>query len=74
MWPEPARRGAAGNLKVALVSASLVAVLAHLPVPFAPAQIILMELFMDIGASVTFTTEPAEGDVEVWKLARWGHS
>ena len=34
-----------------------------LPVPFAPVQIIVMELFMDLGASVTFTTEPAEGDV-----------
>lgn len=49
--------------KVALVASSLVAVLAQLPVPFAPVQMILMELFMDLGASVTFTTEPAEGDV-----------
>ena len=49
--------------KIALVVASLVAVLAHLPVPFAPVQIIVMELFMDVGASVTFTAEPAEGDV-----------
>lgn len=48
--------------KVALVSASLVAVLAQLPVPFAPVQIILMELFMDVGASTTFVAEPAEGD------------
>ncbi len=49
--------------KVALVSVSLLAVLAHLPVPFAPIQIIAMELFMDLGASVPFTTEPAEGDL-----------
>jgi len=49
--------------KVALVGSSLIAVLAHLPVPFAPIQIIVMELFMDLGASVTFTAEPAEGDV-----------
>ena len=33
------------------------------PVPFAPIQIILMELFMDLAASVTFANEPAEADV-----------
>lgn len=49
--------------KVALVTASLVAVLVHLPIPFAPVQIIVMELCMDLGASVTFTTEPPDGDV-----------
>jgi Ca2+-transporting ATPase len=49
--------------KVALVSASLAAVLAQLPVPFEPVQIIVMELFMDLGASVTFVAEPPERDV-----------
>lgn len=49
--------------KVALVFASLTAVLLKLPVPFEPVQIILMELFMDLGASVTFVAEPAEDDV-----------
>lgn len=49
--------------KVALVTASLAAVLFKLPVPFDPGQIIIMELFMDLGASVTFVSEPAEGDV-----------
>lgn len=49
--------------KVALVVASLVAVLAQLPVPFSPVQIIVLELFMDLGASVTFTAEPPEEDV-----------
>lgn len=49
--------------KVALVSASLAAVLLKLPVPFEPVQIILMELFMDLGASVTFVAEPSERDV-----------
>lgn len=48
--------------KVALVFASLVAVLLHLPVPFEPVQIIVMELFMDVGASAAFTAEPPEGD------------
>jgi P-type Ca2+ transporter type 2C len=49
--------------KVALVTASLVAVLAHLPVPFEPVQIIVLELFMDLGASTTFVAEPPEEDV-----------
>lgn len=49
--------------KVALITASLVAVLLRLPVPFDPVQIIIMELFMDLGASMTFVAEPAEGDV-----------
>lgn len=47
--------------KLALVLASLVAVLAAAPLPFAPIQLILMELFMDLFASITFTAEPAEG-------------
>jgi Ca2+-transporting ATPase len=46
--------------KVALVLATLIPVLLHLPVPFAPIQIILMELFMDLAASATFVAEPAE--------------
>lgn len=49
--------------KVALVSASLAAVLLKLPVPFEPVQIIVMELFMDLGASITFVAEPPENDV-----------
>ncbi|MBZ5556173.1 MAG: cation-transporting P-type ATPase [Acidobacteriia bacterium] len=46
--------------KVALVLAMLLPVLLRLPVPFAPVQIILMELFMDLAASATFVAEPAE--------------
>ncbi len=49
--------------KVALVSAVLLPVLLGVPVPFAPIQIILMELFMDLAASATFANEPAEADV-----------
>jgi Ca2+-transporting ATPase len=49
--------------KVALVSSSLAAVLLELPVPFEPVQIIVMELFMDVGASATFVSEPPEEDV-----------
>ena len=46
--------------KVALISTSLVPVLLSVPVPFAPIQIILMELFMDLAASAAFVAEPAE--------------
>lgn len=49
--------------KVGLILAALVAVLAGLPVPFSPVQIIVLELFMDLGASVTFTAERPEGDL-----------
>ena len=46
--------------KVALVSATLLATLLGVPVPFAPIQIILMELFMDLAAAATFVAEPGE--------------
>jgi Ca2+-transporting ATPase len=46
--------------KVALVSITLLAVLVGVPIPFAPVQIILMELFMDLAASATFVAEPPE--------------
>lgn len=49
--------------KLALIGASLVAVLARLPVPFAPIQIILLELLLDLGASTTFVAEPPEQDL-----------
>jgi Ca2+-transporting ATPase len=47
-------------VKVALVSVTLLPVLLRVPVPFAPVQIILMELFMDLAASATFVAEPPE--------------
>jgi Ca2+-transporting ATPase len=49
--------------KVALIATSLVPVLLLHPVPFAPVQIIVLELFLDLGASTTFVAEPAEADV-----------
>jgi Ca2+-transporting ATPase len=47
-------------VKVALIAATLLPVLLRVPVPFAPIQIILMELFMDLAASAAFVAEPAE--------------
>lgn len=49
--------------KVALVSSFLRPILLGVPLPFAPIQIIVLELFMDLAASATFVAEPEEGDV-----------
>jgi len=49
--------------KVALISATLLPVLLRVPVPFAPVQIILMELFMDLAAAATFVAEPPEAGI-----------
>ncbi|MEV6931541.1 cation-translocating P-type ATPase [Dactylosporangium sp. NPDC051485] len=45
--------------KLALVIVLLAALAAGLPVPFAPVHIVLLEIFMDLGASVAFVAEPA---------------
>jgi Ca2+-transporting ATPase len=49
--------------KVALIAVALAAVIAQLDVPFTPLQIILLELFMDLGASAAFVAEGPEGDI-----------
>ena len=46
--------------KVALVSIFLVPIALGIPLPFAPIQIIILELFMDLAASATFVAEPEE--------------
>jgi P-type Ca2+ transporter type 2C len=46
--------------KVALVSIFLVPIIIGIPLPFAPIQIIVLELFMDLAASATFVAEPSE--------------
>jgi len=43
--------------KLALVMINLVPTFLLVPVPFAPIQIILMELFMDLMAAAAFSTE-----------------
>ena len=48
--------------KVALVSIFLVPIILGIPLPFAPIQIIVLELFMDLAASSTFIAEPQESD------------
>ena len=49
--------------KVALISITLLAVVLGVPMPFAPVQIVLMELFMDLAASATFVAEPPKSDL-----------
>jgi Ca2+-transporting ATPase len=46
--------------KVAVVTISLLPVLLRVPIPFAPIQLIVLELFMDLAASATFVAEPPE--------------
>ena len=49
--------------KVAVVGISLLPVLLGVPIPFAPIQLIVLELFMDLAASATFVAEPPESDL-----------
>jgi len=49
--------------KVALVLINLLPTLLLVPVPFAPVQIILMELFMDLMAAASFVAEKPEADL-----------
>ena len=48
--------------KIALVSIFIVPIILGIPLPFAPIQIIVLELFMDLAASATFVAEPGEAD------------
>jgi len=51
------------SVKVALIIIFLLPVLAGIETPFAPVQIILLELFMDLAASTGFVSEPAERNI-----------
>jgi len=48
------------SVKAALISIFLLPLVLGVPLPFAPIQIIVLELFMDLAASAGFVTEPAE--------------
>ncbi len=49
--------------KVAVVAIMLLPVLLGIPPPFAPIQLIVLELVMDLAASATFVMEPPEADL-----------
>jgi Ca2+-transporting ATPase len=50
-------------VKLALIVIFLLPIIFGVQLPFAPIQIILLELFMDLAASATFVVEPSETDV-----------
>ena len=49
--------------KLALISTMTIATILRLPVPYLPIHLVVMEAFMDVVGSSTFTVEPAEYDV-----------
>lgn len=51
------------SVKMALVLIFLLPTIIGIPMPFAPIQIIVLELFMDLAASAGFVGEPAEKDI-----------
>jgi Ca2+-transporting ATPase len=51
------------SVKVALILIFLFPVFLGIPMPLAPIQIILLELFMDLAASAGFVAEPAEKNI-----------
>ncbi len=52
------------SVKVALVAIFLLPILLVTSLPFAPIQIIVLELFMDLAASAGFVAEPKEKDID----------
>ena len=51
------------SVKAALIMIFLLPALVGIPLPFAPIQIIILELFMDLAASSGFVAEPAEKNI-----------
>ncbi|HTY52237.1 MAG TPA: cation-transporting P-type ATPase [Methanomicrobiales archaeon] len=52
------------SVKLALIAIFAASLALSLPFPFSPIQIILLELFMDLGASAAFVAEPAEPSID----------
>lgn len=52
------------SAKVALIAIFAASLVFRIPFPFSPIQIILLELFMDLGASASFVAEPAEPSID----------
>jgi Ca2+-transporting ATPase len=49
-------------VKLALIAVTFAMAVSGRPLPFSPLQIVVLELFMDLGASVAFVNLPPEGD------------
>ena len=52
------------SVKIALIAIFAASLVFRIPFPFSPIQIILLELFMDLGASASFVAEPAEPSID----------
>jgi P-type Ca2+ transporter type 2C len=52
------------SVKIALIAIFAASLAFGLSFPFSPIQIILLELFMDLGASASFVAEPAEPSID----------
>ncbi len=50
-------------IKLALILIFLIPVIVNIPLPFAPIQLILLEMFMDLAASAGFVAEPKEQNI-----------
>lgn len=50
-------------VKVALILIMAVVAILGLPLPFTPVQIVILELFMDLGAAFAFVNQPADDDI-----------
>jgi Ca2+-transporting ATPase len=59
-------------VKLGLILIFLLPVLLGLPMPFAPIQIIVLEMFMDLAASAGFVAEPAERAIYARRPQRRG--
>ena len=50
-------------VKVALILIMAVVAILGLPLPFTPVQIVILELFMDLGAAFAFVNQPADDNI-----------
>lgn len=50
-------------VKLAIILISAAAAILQHPLPFTPVQIVILELFMDLGAALAFVSQPADADI-----------
>lgn len=50
-------------VKLAIILISATAAILQYPLPFTPVQIVILELFMDLGAALAFVSQPADSDI-----------
>lgn len=50
-------------VKLAIILISAISAILQHPLPFSPVQIVILELFMDLGAALAFVSQPADSDI-----------